>query len=94
MSSTTIAETLRKSSVLPALCLSVFLVSALFVSGAKAQEEDIRERISEVKQEIETMESDNEQLRTEISDREAKIEELKQKIERLDKQLQEIQESR
>ncbi|MEX2523864.1 MAG: hypothetical protein WD750_02820 [Gammaproteobacteria bacterium] len=88
MSEVSPAGMLRKPQVLYMVCLPVFLACMLMVSGAHAQEEDIRARIAEIKQEIETMQSDNDRLRTEISEREEQIKELRQKIEQLDEQLQ------
>lgn len=85
--------TLRKSTAIYRPCLPALLVSMLFITGVNAQEEDIQARITEIKQQIKMMRSDNERLRAEVSDREEQIAELRRKIGQLDKQLQEMQAS-
>lgn len=92
MHESTILKQSKQTSLLPAWCFLIILVCSIYSTTTRAREEsDIEARISEIRQQIEAMQSDNERLRTEVSDREERIEGLKHEIEQLDKQLQEMQ---
>ncbi len=92
MHESTILKQSKQTSLLPAWFFLIIFVCSIYSTTTRAREEsDVEARISEIRQKIEAMQSDNERLRTEVSDREEQIEELKHEIEQLDKQLQEMQ---
>lgn len=94
MHESTILKQSKKTSLLALRCILIMVVCGIYSTTTRAEEgTDIETRISEIRQQIEVMQSDNERLRTEISDREEQIRELRQQIEKLDKQLQEMQAS-